>query len=439
MKKNLMNKTSLKILSLIIAFFTWLIVMNIEDPVIETVYYDIPVTIVNSSYLESESRVPVLRDDGNTVNVGIRAKASVIDDLEKRDITAEADVTQIISMETDPIMVPVKVSCPDIDAEDITVTPGNIPIDVEEKISTEQTIYTTYGDTLPDKNYEVGSAKAEPQVVSISGPASTINKIDRVVARIDVTNMAEDALEEAELQIYDKNQEEFTEKQMASLNLEGIKDNKVKVRVDLWRVQTNVKVVAEYSGEPEYGYEVVGVSSTPDTISIAGTDEALKSFAQSGNVLQIPGNLVDVTGQSQDYTASADLSELLPEGIKLARNISSTASVTAKILPYNSKEFEIPTNSIKTIPEKLENYDVIFEKEKVAVRVKGKDADLDRLKAEDIQLSVDLQNYKEGESEVPVQVTLPDGYEQVDEITVSVRLVQAAETSKKTEDTENRK
>lgn len=434
MKRNLINKTTLKILSFVIAAFTWLIVTNMEDPVTEITFYNIPVTITNASYLESNSQIPSLTEGKDTVNVTIQAKSSVIKDLDEEDITAQADMTQIISMDTTPVMVPVTAQCTDTSVEDITVNPGNIPIDVEEKVTTEQTIYTTYGDTLPDKNYEVGSAKAEPEVVDISGPASLVNKIDRVVARIDVSNMTEDTLVESDLQIYDKNQEELTDKQLAALNLSGIEDNKVKVRVDLWKVQTNVKIEAEYSGEPENGYEVNSVESTPSTISIAGTDEALEAFSTDGNVLTIPGDLIDVSGESEDFTTSVDLTELLPTDIKLARNINSTASVTAKILPYNSREFDIPVTMITTVPEKMDEYDVVFEKEKVAVRIKGKEADLDKLTAKDIKLSVNLQNYKEGEWDVPVQVTLPDGYEQVEDITVSVRLVKAAETSKQTED-----
>ena len=434
MKRNLMNKTTLKILSFLIAAFTWLIVTNMEDPVTEVTFYNIPVTIANASYLESNSQIPALTDGKDTVNVTIKAKSSVIKDLDQEDITAQADMTQIISMDTTPVMVPVTAQCTDISAEDITVNPGNIPIDVEEKVTIEQKIYSTYGDTLPDKNYEVGSVKAEPDVVDISGPASLISKIDRVVARIDVSNMTEDTLVEAELQIYDKNQEELTAKQLATLNLSGIEDNKVKVRVDLWKVQNNVKIQAEYTGQPESGYEVNAVESTPATISIAGTDEALEEFAETGNVLTIPGELIDVSGKSEDFTTSVNLTDLLPTGIQLARNINSTASVTAKILPYNSRELSIPSTNITTLPENMDAYDVIFEKEKVIVRVKGKEADLDKLTVKDIKLSVNLQNYKEGEWEVPVQVSLPDGYEQVDNITVAVRLVKAAEASKQTED-----
>ena len=176
------------------------------------------------------------------------------------------------------------------------------------------------------------------------------------------------------------------------------------------------------------------MESTPATISIAGTDEALEEFAETGNVLTIPGELIDVSGKSEDFTTSVNLTDLLPTGIQLARNINSTASVTAKILPYNSRELSIPSTNITTLPENMDAYDVIFEKEKVIVRVKGKEADLDKLTVKDIKLSVNLQNYKEGEWEVPVQVSLPGGYEQVDNITVAVRLVKAAEASKQTED-----
>ena len=80
-----MNKTTLKILSFVIAAFTWLIVTNMEDPVTEVTFYNIPVTIANASYLESNSQIPALTDGKDTVNVTIKAKSSVIKDLDQED------------------------------------------------------------------------------------------------------------------------------------------------------------------------------------------------------------------------------------------------------------------------------------------------------------------------------------------------------------------
>ena len=57
MKKNLMNKLTLRILSLFIAIFIWLLVVNIEDPVRTITITDVPVTFVNESYIESMNKV----------------------------------------------------------------------------------------------------------------------------------------------------------------------------------------------------------------------------------------------------------------------------------------------------------------------------------------------------------------------------------------------
>ena len=47
MKKNLMNKFTLKILSLAVAILVWLLVVKIEHPVRSQPYRDVPDTIVN--------------------------------------------------------------------------------------------------------------------------------------------------------------------------------------------------------------------------------------------------------------------------------------------------------------------------------------------------------------------------------------------------------
>ena len=71
--------------------------------------------------------------------------------------------------------------------------------------------------------------------------------------------------------------------------------------------------------------------------------------------------------------------------------------------------------------------DLVFGQEKITVRLKGKDEDLKNLKPETVQMKIDLKDYKEGEYTVPVTVTLPGGYELVDEIAVKVKLVAKAE------------
>lgn len=427
MKKSLMNKSTLKILSLLIAILIWVVVKNVQDPMLVKVITRIPVTIVNESYLASNLEVPLLIEGQDTVNVKVKGRESVVKELTRDNFTAIADMTQIISMKTTPRMVPVKVSCEGLLDSDISVTPRNIQVDIEKQTSVEKIIAVNTGDTVPDKNYEVGVLKANPEKVTISGPESIVNKIDRVVALVDVSGQKETKIElDSELKIYDKNQDELSEKQLSYLDLKEIQNNKIKVTAEFWRAQNKVSLKAESSGSPKYGYQVSEIKLVPDTISIAGTDEALQKLAEAGNTLEIPGSMIDVSGKSSDFEVNIDLTELLPENTKLARDLNSSVIATVKILPYNSQDFELPATQIQTenIPEDM---DLVFGQEKITVRLKGKDEDLKNLKPETVQMKIDMKDYKEGEYTVPVTVTLPGGYELVDEIAVKVKLVAKAE------------
>lgn len=426
MKKSLMNKFTLKILSLAIAVLIWLIVRNVQDPVIVQTFYDIPVTLVNESYLSNNMKIPLLIDGDDTVKVRIKAEESVIKELKKEDIVAQADMTQIY-MDATPKMVPVEVTCKGIADDNITVTPRNIQVDIENQTSVEKTIAVNTGDTTPDKDYEVGSLQANPEKVTISGPESIINKIDKVVAKIDVTGMKESNVElDSELKIYDKNQDELSEKQLSYLNLAGVQDNKIKIQAQFWKVQKNVKIGSEYSGSPQYGYEVDSVSVVPETLSLAGTDEALQKLAVEGNTLTIPASYIDVSGKDSDFDVKVDISELLPENMKLARDINSTVIATVKILPYNSRDYEVSPTQIK-VENKPENMNYKFEPDKIVARIKAKEEDLDNLKTDDIQMKIDLKDAKAGENTLPVTVTLPEEYELVEDITVKVALIEASE------------
>ena len=112
--------------------------------------------------------------------------------------------------------------------------------------------------------------------------------------------------------------------------------------------------------------------------------------------------------------------------MKLARDINSTVIATVKILPYNSRDYEVSPTQIK-VENKPENMNYKFEPDKIVARIKAKEEDLDNLKTDDIQMKIDLKDAKAGENTLPVTVTLPEGYELVEDITVKVALIEASE------------
>ena len=56
-KAKILENLSLKILAVFISILLWLIVINVSDPVSDTSYSDIPLTVVNADSITSQGKV----------------------------------------------------------------------------------------------------------------------------------------------------------------------------------------------------------------------------------------------------------------------------------------------------------------------------------------------------------------------------------------------
>ena len=405
-KKKLTNNLLLKILSLAIALAIWLLVANINDPVVVT-SYDVPVTIQNSAYLESGGKTYQVLEQQQMVTVILRGNSSVVENR-TGDIQAVADLTQIVDMDTTPVMVPVTATCDRVAAEDISVVPAAIGIEIEDMVSKDFTITVTAGDTTPSADYEVGTMEANPEKVTITGPESLIDKIDRVMAEVDTTPMNEDTTITSRLIIYDKNQDALDETEMNYLKFD-IGQPVVDIHVDLWRVRGDIQLAVNYSGSPAPGYQVGDVTITPSTISVAGTDEALAQLAVEGNTIEIPADAVVLDGQDSDVETRLTLSEYMPDDLVVANNVE-TAIANVSIIPEGSQEFRVATRdiAIENLDDKLR---LVFDTDSVTVRVRETGGQINDLTADEISLSADMKDRGAGDYEIQLEADLPDGYE----------------------------
>ena len=130
-----------------------------------------------------------------------------------------------------------------------------------------------------------------------------------------------------------------------------------------------------------------------------------------------------MSGLSQDVDASIKLNSLLKEedGYKIPEELTQSVMVKVSILPYGSKEFEVKTSDIE-VNDLGENLRLGFNQDTVTVRVKATQTELSSLTADQIKVSIDLKDKLAGEYTLPVTVTLPDGYEQVETTVTTVQL-----------------
>lgn len=421
MKDRLLNHPFLKAASLVVAFAVWLIIMNISNPVITKTVSNIPVNVTNVSYVESMNLSYALANGYDTVSVTIEASRSVAERLTASNITATADLTQIIDMNSNPVLVPVTVSVPGVSPSAASVYPRNVQIRLEEMVSKDFVINAVAVST-PARGFEVGTLTAYPEKVTIRGPKSLVKRIDQVQAEVDVTGLDADASLKAVLHTYDKNGDELSESRINNLTYS---ESTILVDVDLYRVRADVAIETEAYGKPADGYYVGDISVTPQTISVAGTDEALEELASVGNRILITeeSRAVDISGASTDDEVRVNLSKYLPDGISLASGLSDTVVVTVKILEFNTKSIEIESKNIaKTNLE--QNLNAVFDSSTVDIRIKGSDEALETLSADAITAKVDLTDFSEGTFMVPVEVELPEGFSLAEEPMIELTITE---------------
>ena len=422
MRDKLLEHPGLKIASLILAFLLWLVIINFSDPVIKRTYTNIPVTVTNVSYIESLGMSYQVADGFDTVSVTVKGNRSVIDSLSPSSIKATADLTQIVSLSSDPVMVPVTVSIAGVPQDSISVNPSNIEITLEDMESKSFVISATAGETTPANGYEVASLTASPDTVTIRGGKSLVNKIDKVMANVDVSNMSADGTVNASLSVYDKNGDELDSTQMSYLTF-SVDESEIAVSVTLNQVLSDVEVRAETYGTPAAGYQVGKVSVTPSTLSVVGDAASLAAFKADGGVIDISSasRAVDVSGASSDVEIKVDISDYLPDGISLESDLTDTVVVSVKILPEDSQSYELTTKKI-TVNNLAAGLNAVFADQSLDIRVKGSQSALSSLTADQITASVDLSGKTAGTYTVPVSVTLPDGYSLVEDVTAEITI-----------------
>lgn len=65
---------------------------------------------------------------------------------------------------------------------------------------------------------------------------------------------------------------------------------------------------------------------------------------------------------------------------------------------------------------------VTFDAAQIEVRVKKTEEDLENLNEKEIKASINLKDTEEGVYEIPVDISIPNGYELVDEVTADIEV-----------------
>ena len=108
MQKRITKNLTLKILAFLIAVFLWLIVVNIDDPVDDKTFLNIPVQVTHEEVITDNNNTYQIVDNTQEVNVTVTAQRSVLDKIKAEDIQATADMKELTLRTQVPIEITIK-------------------------------------------------------------------------------------------------------------------------------------------------------------------------------------------------------------------------------------------------------------------------------------------------------------------------------------------
>ncbi len=418
MKKKLRHNILLKILSLLIAFTLWLVVINVEDPVDEKNFSNIKVNFLNTNLITDANRVYEILDNSAVVrSVTVEAPRTLLESLNNSDIVAEADFANVTVNET--IEIEFSSTRGNNEIRSISGSSSMVKLNIEDR-RTKRLTLTVLTEGTPAENYIIGDVSMDQNRLEISGPESVVSRITTANLQVDISDSTSDISTYADVVLLDENGKEVSQKSLT------MNTNSVKVTVPILATKT---VPVEYNtmGEPAEGYLWTGeVLADTREVVIAGYSSALADVKR----IVVTETDLDITGMDENLTKHIYLQDYLPEGIVLTDEFERRVIVTLPIEKEARKMLQVPVGNIhfSGLPEGFEG---VFPEEvlEYSVEVYGLRSDLNGIQQEQVQgyvridelmqqLNVDV--LKPGTYETTVEFSFAEGVEQREALVANV-------------------
>ncbi len=381
MKERLINNLGLKILSVFLAFFVWLVVVNVSNPAVKR-SKDIPLEILNEQVLLAANRTYDI-EGGGTVKVSYKVQTRDEYKIKESDFRAYIDLADLYDV-TGSVPVNVEVMNNKSLIRDVEPRQSVVRVKTEE-LQKKKFDLVVRQVGRPAEEYEVNGIGISPDYLYLEGPISQVGQVSHAGVEIEIAGRTEDFTGVVKPKFYDSNDNEI------ELGEKVVSDTpEVTYNVTINRVK-KLPLDFEVSGSVAPGYQFVGVECPVTTVSVIGLRTSLASL----NKLTIPASDLNLDGAMADRVITVDLKDYLPEGVKMVQTESSRIEVRLKVERLVNKTFRLTDSDIaKTGTSDIYNYRLI--PSPIEVTMQGLREDLDSLTAADLAAELDLSGMEPG-------------------------------------------
>ena len=367
------QKIIVQLVCLLLSLGLWIYVTNIENPIKSYELSKVPVEIKNSDSLKDVGLV-LAPNQQFYVSLKIEGSSRDIFSIDKSDFTISVDLSEFVlkngenkvavNIENSPSTVKIK------NSNGLTIT-----INTETYLTKEVPVKSKI-DVISKSSYYVSAPVFSPETIVVSGPESLVNKVTKVIAEGQESNVVKTIVKDYIIKAVDENDDEVTGVQLSQKWAEAT--------IEITEGKT-VPIKINTIGTLENGLRLKSISSTITEIGITGPESKLSSISEIGTETINLSEIKDST--------NIDVALGIPDGI-LIHNGESSITVSIVVEKVQTKEFTIDYS----IKGEKEGITVTPDNNKVTIIVSAFEDVLNSITEENFTAELDVSEYiEEGE------------------------------------------
>ena len=376
-----------KLLSFVLAFFIWIIIMSISDPQITKKIDGIPIETRHKddfNNLEENADLSINILTTGTVSIKVSGKRSEIEDLSAGDFVAYADFNDFVGINAIPIHVePRKQNL--VNSLEITYQSKTVMQVQLVKSETKLINVVVEMTNVPDDKYAYCKSVSS-KLLEVTGPQEVVESVGKLVAYVDVAHMS-GSMDYVTLE---------------PVNLSGVKmdasslevsQSTVRVEVALYPVKEVDVIIDTSETEVVSGFAIYDAEQySPKKIRIAAEEETLQKIS----MIRIPFKTDEpLIKEIKPVTKDFDITKYLPEGVYLkSENTVVSSSIVIEALGEKEYTVKLSELELRGLPEgyRLETPLEGDDEPEITIVVTGFKPETDKITGvEDLHAYIDLE------------------------------------------------
>ena len=372
------------ILAILLSIVVWAAITLDANPTAETVLRE-EIQVEAIDLPDDTVRV----DELPSVQIAVRGPKTSLDLLDADSFVARVRLT---SLGAGTHLLPVEAEVTDPSVEIQRVTPSELVVRLERKITSEIPVRLVIaGEPAQGFRARQNEISFDPERITVEGPEAAVKRVVFLEAKVNLAG----ATNNLSVQVAARPIDSAGEEVLGTLSASNLVD--VVVPIERITARKSVPIRLQVVGVPASGRVATRYSSTPSNVEIQGEPELIDPAEQ------IFAEPIDIGGAVDDIEAVAPL--IVPSGIVLARGQYSV-QVHIEIDPIQNSTVFITGVLMRNLPPGMS---ATLRPTSVQVLVIGSADSLRELGPTDIRAEVDLSNRAPGTHQVQPTVLIPPG------------------------------